>query len=109
MTQSEMREQKVRLTLELEDAESHLNALRVRAETHGDILVKLGASLREKPETLFRHGLSAHYGHPLEKLTFIEDTMVNALNIQKIVEETNEIRKEAETVKTLKERLAKLG
>lgn len=108
MTQSEIREQKVRLTLELEDAERHLNALRVAAKVHGEMLIGLGVALREKPETVFRHGASAHHGQPLESLTIIEDRTVGALDIQKVIQETNEIRKESEKVGKLKEHLARL-
>jgi hypothetical protein len=109
MTQSEMQEQKVRLTLELEDAEHHLNALRVSAEVHGETLIGLGVALREKPETVYRHGASAHDGQPMETFTVIEDKTVRALDIQKIIEQTNEIRKEAENVRKIKDRLARLG
>ncbi len=109
MTQDQMREQKVRLTIELEDAEKHLRALQVAAQLHGDQLLELGTMLRDGPEKVFRHGESAHYGHPLETLYIVKDQMVNALNVRKVIEETNEIRKEAENVRKLRERLNHLG
>jgi hypothetical protein len=73
------------------------------------MLIGLGVALREKPETVYRHGQSIHYGQSPETFTLLDDKIVIALDIRKIVEETNEIRKEAENVKKLKERLARLG
>jgi hypothetical protein len=108
MTGDQFREQKVRLRIELEDAEKDLQTCRRVAESHGDLLIELGSILRNKPETFFRHGYSSHYGHPIESLHVINDRMVNAVNIQKMIDETNAVRAGAEKLSAIQEQLDRL-
>jgi hypothetical protein len=103
------REQKVRLRIELEGAENELSVCRSVAEAHGNLLIELGSILRDKPETFFRHGYSSLYGYPIEQQNIISDRMVNAVNIQKMIEETNTVRASAEKLRMIQERLARLG
>lgn len=109
MSGDEMREQRVRVAIDLEDAEAHLNALRVSAAMHGDALIKLGVQLRDHPETIYRDGASGHYGYPIESFYIIDDQTARALEIQKILTHGNEIRKEIERVEVLRRRLASIS
>jgi len=102
MSGEEMREQKVRLTLRVEDAEHHLNALRVKARLHGEMLIGLGCKLRENPDSLYRDGQSALHGYSLEQLWLIDDSAVRALELKRIVEVGDEIRKEMLNVTQLR-------
>jgi hypothetical protein len=109
MTGDQFREQKVRLRIELEDAETDFQGCRRIAESHGDLLIRLGSILRNSPEAFFRHGYSSHHGHPIESLQIIDDGMVKAVNIQKMIEETNAVRASAEKLRAVQERLDRLG
>jgi hypothetical protein len=109
MTNSETREQKVRLTLELEDAESNLEASRRIAQTHGELLISVGEMLRNRPEAFYRNGYSAHYGHRAEDLNFIDDRTVAAFDIRRAISETNAVRENTEKVRKLQELLSRFG
>lgn len=109
MSGDEMREQKIRLRVELEEAEEHMSALRVKAELHADVLSEIATRLRARPETdIFRHGASAHYGQAIETLKPISDHHVRALDLKSILDHADEIRKEAQRISQLRERLASL-
>jgi hypothetical protein len=109
MSSRENREQKVRLTLELEDAEKDLQAARSVAQAHGELLISVGEMLRNRPEVFYRNGYSSHFGHRIEDLTFIDDRMVAAFDIRRAIAETNTVREKAEKVQKLQQLLARLG
>lgn len=106
---NETRERKVRLTLELEDAENELRTARRIAETHGELLISVGEMLRNRSETFYRNGYSAHFSHRIEDLNFIDDQTVSAFDIRRAIAETNDVREKADKVHKLQELLAHLG
>jgi hypothetical protein len=108
MSGDEMREQEMRLRIEIEDAEKHLAHLKLRAQTHGDMLISLGVKMQNEPETIFRHGVSILYGHPPSILSVVDDRLVKALEVQGILKQADEIRESTEKLNTLRGRLAKL-
>lgn len=103
------RERKVRLTLELEDAESELQTARRTAQAHGELLVSVGEMLRNRPESFYRNGYCAHFDHRLENLNFIDDKTVAAFDIRRAIAETSAVREKAEKVHKLQELLTRLG
>ena len=59
MNADEKREQKMRLKLEIEDAESNLNSLREKARVRADQIIQFGTWLKTAPEThIYRHGIA---------------------------------------------------
>jgi hypothetical protein len=109
MTNLAMRRREGDLQRELEDAEHHLQALCVRAQTHGEHLIALGVNLREHPETIWREGYSALHGFPVEKLRVIDDKTMASLEIHKVLDQASEIRKETANINRLKAALARIG
>lgn len=89
-----MREQKIRLAMRVEDAESHLNALYVKARLQGETLVGLVCQLREDPASIYRDGQSALHSYSIENLWHVDDCTVRALELKSIMDLASEIRKE---------------
>jgi hypothetical protein len=58
VSEEEMREQKVRLMLEISRDEKQLAALREQAKTYGDFFIRIGMDLKSQPESLRGEGLS---------------------------------------------------
>lgn len=106
MTAGEMREQRIRLRLELEEAEERLNQLREKAKTQADLVLEFGTWLRNSPERyIYRDPVGELYGLPAEPLG---DKYIDALNWQQAVQTANEIRKETVKIAELKFLLGRL-
>ena len=106
MTSGEIREQKIRLRVELEEAEERLNQLRENARRQGDLVLEFGTWLRNSPEKhIYRDPVGELHGLPAEPLA---DEYIEALNWQQAVQTANEIRKELVKIAELKFVLARL-
>jgi hypothetical protein len=109
MTAEEMREQKMRLRIELEDAEARLAALREKARVRADRIIQFGTWLKEKPELhIYRQGHSVHHDQPLDKLRLLQDSDIEVLQLTPSLEIANSIRKELANIADLKERVSRL-
>lgn len=109
MNTDEMRRQKVDLTIQVEDSQIKLNALRAKAAGIGDKLADYAKWLRDTPHThIYRDGMSSHYKQNIDAITPLGDTYVRALELKPMLELADEIRKEMWNVRTLKERLDRL-
>src|ERR1022692_1520159 len=107
MSADEKREQKMRLRLELEDAEGNLNSLREKARVRADRIIQFGAWLKTTPEThIYRSGHSIHHGQ--EPAQLLKDSDIEVLQLTPALEIANSIRKEIANIADLKERLSRL-
>ena len=106
MTSGEIREQKIRLRVELEEAEERLNYLREEARRQADLVLEFGTWLRNSPEKhIYRDPVGESYGLPAEPLA---DRYIEALNWQQAVQTANEIRKQIEKIAELRFVLGRL-
>jgi predicted glutamine amidotransferase len=109
MSADEMREQKVRLTIELEDAQKQLSALREKATARADKVIQFGAWLKTQPELyIYRQGHSEHHGQPVDQIRFLSDNDIEALQLIPALEIANSIRREIAKVANLEKRLSTL-
>ncbi|MFB3916799.1 MAG: hypothetical protein ACE14M_08720 [Terriglobales bacterium] len=109
MSPDEMREQKMRLRIDLEDAEAQLNALREKARARADKIIQFGTWLKKSPELhIYRQGHSEHYGQPEDNIRFLTDGDIEVLQLTPALEIANAIRKELAHVADLKARLGRL-
>jgi hypothetical protein len=109
MSADEMREQKVRLRIELEDSEAQLNALREKARSRADRVIQFGNWLKTSPELhIYREGHSIHCGQPLDQIRLLRDSDIEALELNPTLEIANAIRREIAKVADLKDRLSRL-
>jgi hypothetical protein len=100
MTAGEMREQKIRLRVELEEAEERLNQLREEAIRQADLVLEFGTWLRNSPERyIYRDPVGELHGLPAKPLA---DKYIDALNWQQAVQTAHEIRKETAKIAELK-------
>lgn len=109
MTHEEMREQKMRVRIDIEDSEKRLAHLREKATRRADMIIQFGRWLKDSPElNIYRDSYSALHGQPVDLITPLKDSYVQALEIKPSLEVANEIRAEIEVLANLKERLARL-
>jgi phage terminase large subunit-like protein len=109
MSTDEMHRQKVDLTIQVENAEKLLNALREKSRVRADKVIQFGKWLRDAPElNIYRQGHSIHCGQPLDQLHLLSDSDMEALQPIPSLEIANAIREQIATVADLKERLSRL-
>ncbi len=109
MSKDEMREQKMRLKIDLEDAEARLKALREKAGARADRVIQFGNRLKNQPEfNIYRQGHSVHHGQPVDQIRHLTDGDIEALQLTPALEIANSIREEIARVLDLKERLGRL-
>jgi hypothetical protein len=109
MTDREMREQKVRLRIDVEDSEKHLAHLHEKARRRAEMIIQFGKWLKESPElNIYRDNYSTIHGQPVERIVPLTDDYIQALEIKPSLELANEIREETETLRKLREILNRL-
>jgi hypothetical protein len=107
MSPDERLEQKVRLRVQLEEAQQELNHWREAANAKSDLLIQLADWLKNSPErNIYRAGMSIHEGFVVEP---IPEKYVTVLNINEILDLANEIRKNINQVRDFEQRLTRLG
>jgi AAA+ ATPase superfamily predicted ATPase len=106
MSPDEKREQKVRLRIELEEAEEELNHCREAANATSDLLAQLAEWLRVSPvENIYLAGRSIHHGFEVRPLP---QKYVQAFDFKGLISVADDIRKAQRRVLDLQTRLAKL-
>ena len=106
MSPDEQREQKMRLRIELEDAEKDLAHLREAAHARSDLLTQFAEWLRDSPETKIYHASgSVHCGFAVEVLP---EKYVRVQDIKESLRLADDIRKARRRVLDLQVRLDKL-
>jgi hypothetical protein len=106
MSPEEKREQKVRLRVELEEAEEELNHCREAANAKSDLLGQLAEWLRTSPEVhIYWTGGSTHHGFDVKPLP---EKYVKVLAFKDLVGLADEIRKAQRRVYDLQTRLERL-
>lgn len=103
------RDEQVRLTFDIEDAEKHLEHLRETAKMLGEEFNRVGALMTDHPERIFRHGASTHPLPDLDDMEILSDRTWRAFDLKRVVDLTNQIREEMTRVSGLKRRLARLS
>ena len=108
MSADEMREQKMRLRIELEDAQKQLNALREKATARADKVIQFGTWLKTTPALyIFRQGHSEHHGL-VDQIRLLSESEIEALQLMPALEIANSIRQEIAKVADLEKRLSRL-
>ena len=109
MTESDMRQDKMLLRIEIEETEVRLGHLRERAKRRGDSIVQFGQWLRDSPEThIYRDGYSAHHSQPVAILRVLQNADIEALDLKPTLELADAIRQEIGKLEDLKRRLSSL-
>ena len=109
MTNDEMREQKMRLRVEIEDSETRLSHLREKATRRADTVIQFGTWLKKSPELhIYRDGYSTLHGQPINQIRLLTDGEVEALEIKPALAIADEIRNEVAVLANLQDRLSRL-
>ncbi len=109
MSDDEIRRQKVDLTIQVEDSQKRLHALREKATARANRIIDFGNRLKRAPEReIYRQGHSILHTQPVGDIKLLEDGDIEALQINPALEIANSIRAEIGVLADLKERLAKL-
>jgi hypothetical protein len=104
MTEQEMREQKIRLRLELEDAETQLAHLREEAYQQAESLGEFSHLLSTEPHArIYRDG--DNYG---QNVIGLSEANVKAMDLERALNTANQIRKTMQKVRQLTDRLSAL-
>lgn len=106
MSPDEKREQKIRLRVDLEEAEEELSHCREAANAKGDLLAQLATWLKVSPELyIYRASGSVHEGFDVKP---IPEKYVTVLDIKPLLTLGDDIRRAQRRVLDLRERLSRL-